>query len=66
MKKGIIIGIVIIIIGVIAIGASQSTSDDTSQSTSDDTNEVITNESVINEPKQFTVDLADGIGFSDP
>lgn len=66
MKKGIIIGIAIIIIGVIAIGVSQSTVDDTSQSTVDDATEVIIDESVNNEPKQFTVDLAESVGFLDP
>ncbi len=65
MKKGIIIGIAIIIIGVIAVASSQNTSDDASQNTSDDTNEVIIEQSDNNEPNQFIVELTDGVGFSE-
>ena len=65
MKKGIIIGIAIIIIGGIVIAASQNISDDTSQNTLDDDNEVIINENVNIEPKQFTIELTESVGFSE-
>ncbi|MBA4717609.1 MAG: hypothetical protein HRO68_00255 [Nitrosopumilus sp.] len=57
MKKGIIIGIAIIIIGGIVIAASQNTLDDD--------NEVIINENVNIEPKQFTIELTESVGFSE-
>ena len=58
MKKGIIVGIVIaIIIVVSAVAVSQDDSADTS--------EISLNEDVQIEPKRFTVDLEESIGFSE-
>jgi len=58
MKKGIIVGIVIaIIIGVSAVAVSQDNSDNTS--------EISLSEDVEIEPKRFTVDLNELVGFSE-
>jgi len=71
MKKGIIVGIVIaIIIGVSALAVSQDNSDDTSEIFLDenveiDSSEISLSEDVEREPKSFTVDLEESVGFSE-
>ena len=71
MKKGIIIGIIIVIIigfGAIAVSANNSENVDeeiSEISVDEEISEISVDEEIKNEPQQFEVELSESIGFTE-
>lgn len=67
MNKGVIIGIIaIIIIGISALVVSGNSSDSIDEISLDkDVSEVSVDENIVNKPKEFTVGLDESVGFTE-